>query len=99
MGEDRFACPAHFTGICGLKPTPGRIPATGHFPSSAGPFSLLGVVGPMARTVADLNLLFEVMQGPDDGDSLAAPVPLRPPAAEAVRNFALAISKMTAALR
>jgi len=69
--------PAHFTGICGLKPTPGRIPATGHFPVSAGPFALLGVVGPMARTVGDLQTLFEVMAGPDDGDPLSAPVPLR----------------------
>jgi len=25
-----FACPRIFWGICGLKPTPGRIPATGH---------------------------------------------------------------------
>ena len=70
---------AHFSGICGLKPTPGRIPATGHFPVSAGPFALLGVVGPMARTVGDLKVLFEVMQGPDDGDPSAAPVPVRWP--------------------
>jgi Asp-tRNA(Asn)/Glu-tRNA(Gln) amidotransferase A subunit family amidase len=70
--------PAHFTGICGLKPTPGRIPSTGHFAKSGGPFALIGVVGPMARTVADLTLLFEVIAGPDDGDPSSAPVPLRP---------------------
>src|SRR6201987_1785826 len=76
-GGGSIRVPAHFSGICGLKPTPGRIPATGHFPESAGPFALLGVVGPMARTVADLQLLFEVMAGPDDGDPSSAPVPLR----------------------
>jgi Asp-tRNA(Asn)/Glu-tRNA(Gln) amidotransferase A subunit family amidase len=69
--------PAHFTGICGLKPTPGRIPSTGHFPKSGGPFALLGVLGPMARTVADLKLLFEAIAGPDDGDPSSAPVSLR----------------------
>jgi Asp-tRNA(Asn)/Glu-tRNA(Gln) amidotransferase A subunit family amidase len=78
-GGGSIRVPAHFTGICGLKPTPGRIPATGHFPNSVGPFALIGVVGPMARTVADLQLLFEVMQGPDDGDPSAAPVPVRWP--------------------
>src|SRR5260370_40349592 len=67
-GGGSIRVPAHFSGICGLKPTPGRIPATGHFPVSAGPFALIGVVGPMARTVADLKGLFEVMQGPDVGD-------------------------------
>ena len=71
--------PAHFSGICGLKPTPGRIPATGHFPSSVGPFALLGVVGPMTRTVRDLRLMFDVIAGPDNGDPNAAPVPLRHP--------------------
>src|SRR5438270_9247235 len=71
--------PAHFCGICGLKPTPGRIPATGHFPQSVGPFALLGVVGPMARCISDLKVLFEVMQGPDIGDPSASPVPLRRP--------------------
>ncbi len=78
-GGGSIRIPAHFCGICGLKPTPGRIPATGHFPQSVGPFALLGVVGPMARTVADLKLLFEVMQGPDDGDPSAAPIPVRWP--------------------
>jgi Asp-tRNA(Asn)/Glu-tRNA(Gln) amidotransferase A subunit family amidase len=76
-GGGSIRVPSHFSGICGLKPTPGRIPATGHFPPSGGPFALLGVVGPMARTVADVKALFEVMQGPDDGDTCAAPVPRR----------------------
>jgi len=79
--------PAHFSGICGLKPTPGRIPATGHFPGSVGPFALLGVVGPMARNMDDLRVLFEVMQGPDDGDPSAAPVPLRWPADDDLKRF------------
>src|SRR6266568_8770765 len=78
-GGGSIRVPAHFCGICGLKPTPGRIPATGHFPSSVGPFALLGVVGPMARTVRDIELLFDVMQGPDIGDVSAAPVPVRWP--------------------
>ena len=81
-GGGSIRVPAHFCGICGLKPTPGRIPSTGHFPPSGGPFALIGVVGPMARTVADVRALFEVMQGPDDGDTCAAPVALRWPSAE-----------------
>ncbi|HWX91386.1 MAG TPA: amidase [Terriglobales bacterium] len=76
-GGGSIRVPAHFSGICGLKPTPGRIPATGHYPASAGPFALLGVVGPMARTVGDLQALFEAMAGADDGDPSSSPVPLR----------------------
>jgi len=45
------------------------------------------VVGPMARTVADLKLLFEVMQGPDVGDTNAAPVPVRWPDEDEVRTL------------
>jgi Asp-tRNA(Asn)/Glu-tRNA(Gln) amidotransferase A subunit family amidase len=76
-GGGSIRVPAHFSGICGLKPTPGRVPASGHFPASVGPFALLGVVGPMARTTADLALLFEAIAGADNGDPNAAPVPLR----------------------
>ncbi len=76
-GGGSIRVPAHFSGICGLKPTPGRIPSTGHFPPGAGALSWLGVVGPMARTIADVRALFEVMAGPDVGDALSAPVPLK----------------------
>jgi Asp-tRNA(Asn)/Glu-tRNA(Gln) amidotransferase A subunit family amidase len=86
-GGGSIRVPAHFSGICGLKPTPGRIPSTGHFPPSGGPFALIGVVGPMARTVADLKLLFEIMQGPDDGDPCAAPVPARWPTESEVKSL------------
>ena len=86
-GGGSIRVPAHFSGICGLKPTPGRIPATGHYPASAGPFALIGVVGPMARTVADLKVLFEVMQGPDVGDTCAAPVPVRWPSDDEIKKL------------
>jgi Asp-tRNA(Asn)/Glu-tRNA(Gln) amidotransferase A subunit family amidase len=76
-GGGSIRVPAHFCGICGLKPTPGRIPSTGHYPKAGGPFALIGVVGPMARTVEDLRTLFAVMAGWDDVDPCAAPVEVR----------------------
>ncbi len=76
-GGGSIRVPSHFSGICGLKPTPGRVPSTGHFPPAEGALNWLGVVGPMARTVSDVRELFEVLAGPDPGDALAAPVPLR----------------------
>ena len=75
-GGGSIRVPAHFTGICGLKPTPGRIPTTGHQPPCLGPFSLLGVVGPMARYVADVHAMFRVVAGWDGFDPMAAPVPV-----------------------
>src|SRR5256885_16392602 len=85
-GGGSIRVPAHFSGICGLKPTPGRIPATGHFPNSVGPFALIGVVGPMARKVQDLKLLFEVMQGPDIGDPSAVSGSVRRPDRAAMKQ-------------
>jgi len=95
-GGGSIRAPAHFCGIYGLKPTPGRIPATGHFPPGAGAFSWIGVVGPMARSVSDLRALFEVMAGPDAGDALSAPVPLRGVRSEELRGLRIGILESTA---
>jgi Asp-tRNA(Asn)/Glu-tRNA(Gln) amidotransferase A subunit family amidase len=55
--------PSHFCGIAGLKPTVGLVPGAGQFPTADGPYSLGAVIGPMARTVADLKLLLGAMTG------------------------------------
>ncbi len=60
--------PSHFCGIAGLKPGVGRVPGAGQFPASDGPYSLGSVIGPMARTVDDLKLLFSVLSASPKSD-------------------------------
>lgn len=55
--------PAHFCGIAGLKPATGVVPGGGQFPPSIGPYSLGAVIGPMARCVDDLRLIFRSLIG------------------------------------
>ena len=57
--------PASFCGIFGLKPTFGRLPRTGTYPFSDS----LDHLGPMAKTVFDIALSFDAMQGHDEEDS------------------------------
>lgn len=63
--------PASHTGLVGLKPSLSAVPREHVLPSLLLDFE---VIGPLARTVADARLLFEVMRGPADVDrsSLAA---------------------------
>ena len=84
-GGGSVRIPAAFCGIAGLKPTPGRVSAAGHFPEIAHPGGLLGVAGPMARTAADVKLLFAALSGHDDQDPFSAPVPLRPMSTQGLR--------------
>jgi Asp-tRNA(Asn)/Glu-tRNA(Gln) amidotransferase A subunit family amidase len=84
-GGGSIRIPAHFTGIAGLKPTPGRVSAAGHVPEINHPGGLLGVAGPMARTAADLRMLFRVLAAYDPADPFSAPVPLREPRLDSIR--------------
>lgn len=53
--------PASLCGIFGLKPTFGRLPRTGSYPF----ISSLDHLGPFARSVRDLALAYDAMQGPE----------------------------------
>jgi amidase len=59
--------PASFCNVVGLRPSPGRVPA---WPVTDAA-DVMGVEGPMARTVADVALLLAVISGPDPRVPLA----------------------------
>jgi len=83
--------PAHFTGICSFKPTPGRIPGRGHLPPCVGPFSILGAIGPMARTMDDVSLMFRSLSGQDKLDPASPPIAYREPLLEELRTQTIAV--------
>lgn len=67
-GGGSIRIPCAFTGLFGLKPTFGRVPA---YPPSA--FGVVAHLGPMTRTVADAALMLTVISGVDDRDPWAVP--------------------------
>ncbi|MDA1076278.1 MAG: amidase [Proteobacteria bacterium] len=71
--------PAHCCGVTGIKPTSGSVPRTGMCLPPGVLTDHLSHVGPLARSVADLVLLLEIIWGPDDIDSRVAAVPFRRP--------------------
>jgi amidase len=84
-GGGSIRVPAHFCGIAGLKPTPGRIPTTGHLPAMGYPSGITSVVGPMARNAQDLRLLFSALASFDERDPFSVPVPLAVPQTQGAR--------------
>jgi len=66
--------PASFCNVVGLRPSPGRVPSW----PTADVLDTMSVVGPMARTVADVALLLAAISGPDPRVPLALDAP--PPA-------------------
>lgn len=80
-GGGSIRVPAHYCGVTGLRPTVGRVPDTGTWPSTrASGYMDLFCVGPIARFVRDIGLVMPVISGPDCIDPYAVPAPLRDPA-------------------
>jgi Asp-tRNA(Asn)/Glu-tRNA(Gln) amidotransferase A subunit family amidase len=72
VGTDGFGSirvPSHYCGTVGLRPTAGLVPETGVWPTTRDTGMLdMSCVGPMARRVADLELLLPFMAGADGVD-------------------------------
>ena len=73
-GSVRF--PANCCGLAGIKPTSGRVPRTGHFPGPGGTLDALWQIGPLARSVEDLDLALKIVSGVDGHDPAIVPAPL-----------------------
>ncbi len=65
-GAGSIRIPAAFTGVFGIKPSYGRVPA---YPAS--PFGVLAHQGPLTRTVGDAALMLSVIAQPDARDMTA----------------------------
>ena len=66
--------PSSFCGIFGLKPTYGRLSRARSFPFVAS----FDHLGPFARSVSDLALAYDAMQGPDTDDAACTTRPIEP---------------------
>jgi len=75
--------PSSLCGVFGLKPTYGRLTRTGTFPFV---FSL-DHLGPFARSVRDLALTYDAMQGAAEGDGACAERPVEPVTQELDRGM------------
>jgi amidase len=86
--------PAHFCGVLAHNPSRDLVPVRGHVPPTVPSLpraSDLMVVGPMARSAADLDLLLEVVAGPDTPVATAYRLALPPPRHDSLRGFRVLI--------
>jgi amidase len=83
--------PAFHCGVYAHKPTYNLVPARGHTAPPVPPIPLdrdLAVIGPMARSAADLALLLDVIAGPDPLDAgVGYTLALPPPRHTALKSF------------
>ena len=75
--------PSSFCGIFGLKPTYGRLSRARSFPF----VSSFDHLGPFARSVGDLALAYDAMQGPDPDDAACTTRPAEPVTALVARDI------------
>ncbi|OZJ06556.1 hypothetical protein BZG36_00540 [Bifiguratus adelaidae] len=81
--------PAHYSGICALKPSHGRISKSGNVSSNSGIESIPGVIGPMTQTVDDLEFFTKILLKLEmwKYDQGVIPIPYREPARQDRMRF------------
>lgn len=84
--------PAGFCGVYGHKPSYGVVPLRGHTPPGVEGVDVpVAVVGPMARTAADLDLALGVLAGPDDSEAVGYSLAFPPPRHERLADYRVLI--------
>ena len=85
--------PAHFCGIYGHKPSYGLISLRGHVPGPPGTLAAadLSVAGPLARTAGDLNLLLDILAGPNRHEAVAWNLNLPASRQQKLEDFRVAV--------
>jgi amidase len=86
--------PAHFCGVFAHKPSYGLLPGRGHTPPGgrAIPYEVdLAVIGPMARTAADLALALDILAGPDGPQATAYRLALPDSRQSELKNFRILV--------
>ena len=87
--------PSALCGVFGLKPTERRVSLDGVVPDPRGTprgVRIMSSVGPMARSVEDLQLLFRIIAGPDARDTEVPPVPTDDEPEIALKNIRVAFA-------
>lgn len=83
--------PSHFCGTYSHRPSYGLVPQTGHSLPGRSATTDITAIGPMARSVQDLRLLFDILTGPDKFDAPGWRVDLPKPRAERLSGFRVAV--------
>lgn len=68
--------PSHYCGTTAIRPTSGRVSRAGHILPPYGALEALTTIGPMARTVDDVELLLPIVSGSDPQDPAIIDMPL-----------------------
>jgi amidase len=84
--------PAHFCGVYGHKASYNLIPQRGHTPPQTdGGGVALAVLGPLARSAADLDLALGVLAGPDEIEGVGYRVALPPVRHERLADYRILV--------
>lgn len=74
-GLNSIRVPAHFCGTTGLRPSTGVVPETGVWPTTRETGLMdTSTIGPMAKFADDLDLLLNIIAGPDGEDPFIHPL-------------------------
>ena len=83
--------PAHYCGVFGHKPTWNLVPPRGHRLGDTLSAGDISVVGPLARSAADLRLSLEITAGPDEILARGYTLSLEKPKQKRLRDFRVAV--------